>query len=265
MISRYIVTLNGISLESLHPAIVVTDVKYPNVEYEREAIGSVRRDGARIHRTYKEKSEVSVSFMIREYDINNRQVICQSVCRWAKNGGRLMVNDRPLQFLDCVVDSFPAVESTRGWSDDLTITFAAYGIPFWQDLIPTEITPAVASTHFVYQRIPGNAQWAFVEAKVKASDTLTNFEIMIGSDRHNPEKGKFTVSGMALGAGDIMTITYDSNAVLKIYHWDDERYSMLQYHTGKDDLIAACDEVNQFNFSANCVCEVVYKVRGYWE
>jgi len=263
MISRYIVTLNGISLESIHPAILITDVQYPPVAYERESISIVNRDGARIHRSYKEKSEVTISFMIREYDVYNRQLICQDICKWAMDGGRLMTNDRPLQFLDCIVDSFPAVESTKGWTEELTITFAAYGIPYWQDLIQTELKPTAGSTSVLISgKVPGNSPWALVDVDITPSDTLTRIEIVISSTKHNLSQQKFVLSGMSVPANQTVTISHDENGVVRIYR---NSYNLLRFQEGKDDLIAKCGILNNFNYAANCACTVVYKVRGYYE
>lgn len=264
MISRYIVTLNGISLESLHPAIVITDVQYPNVEYQRESIGSVKRDGARIYRSYKEKSEVAVKFMVREYDISSRQSICMSICEWAKNGGRLMINDRQLKFLDCLTDSLPGIDSAKNWADELTIVFAAYNIPYWQDVVPTEMRPPTARQHSVSKLVPGNAPWTFVEALVVPEETMTHasFGIFCDASGATNDHKLFNVLGVSVPAGHTFRVGYSASGILEI---QDNDTTLLAYHQGKDDLIAVCGSVNEFRFGSNCKCAVTYRFRGNWE
>ena len=260
MISRYIVSLDGISLESLHNAILITDVQYPDVVYQRETIGSVKRDGARIHRTYKEKSEVSVSFAIRAYDIVERQRICQAVCKWAKRGGRLQINDREGQFLDCICDSLPAVNSTLGWTDTLEIKFVAYAIPYWQDLIPTYIEMTGSSGEEGHM-IPGSAPWTFVEATITPKATLTTIAIGING-LSDSDSTLFYLDGMSISSGSQIKIAYDQNAILSIKQGTT---SLLEKHSGKDDLVAGCGEVNTFSYVADANCDVTFKIRGYWE
>lgn len=258
MISRYSVTLNGISLESLHPKILLLDVLYPPVEYQRETIGSIKRDGSRVHRAHKEKAEVTIQFAIRAYNIAERQQICQSVCKWARNGGRLQINDRPGQFLDCVCDSLPSITSARGWTDTLEVRFAAYAIPFWQDVSQT-VVELSGPNPTGYEYVNGNASWTFVEAIIVPKATLTFITFDINDlGLYN----LFYLNGLNVAANSTINITYDQNALLSITQGNT---SLLGNHSGKDDLIAVCGQINSFTYDANANCNVTLKFRGYWE
>ena len=180
MISRYEVTLNGISLASIHPSILITDVSYSPPSYALETFASAKRQGARIRRTYKETAECSVTFAIRAYDIKERQKICQDICRWAKDGGDLRVNDREGQKLQCICGKLPAVGSVRGWTDEMTISFSAYALPYWHEVIPTTLSLTGSSgsgTLFV----PGSAPETLVEAVITANAALSSVALTVGS------------------------------------------------------------------------------------
>ena len=127
-------------MESLDSSILIRDVSYQEPWRAYGTYKIAGRDGARIYNSYKEKATVTVSFDIREYDIEDRQTVCQTVCAWAKNGGVLKVNDRPDQQLKCICETLPSITSALRWTETLNIVFAAYALPYWQDTTETTTT-----------------------------------------------------------------------------------------------------------------------------
>lgn len=134
MICRYEVTLNSVSLASVDPSILIHDVQYETPNYSRNLFQIANRHGARPGKTHKERAAVRVTFEIREYDIVDRQEVLSKIINWAKLGGDLRINDRPGKRLLCVLDEYPAINSVLKWTDELSMTFAAYDIPYWQGL-----------------------------------------------------------------------------------------------------------------------------------
>ena len=268
MISRYDAILNGVPLSSLSAAILITDISYtaPAVDYETFSIA--KRHGARIYRRYVESAQVKISFAIREYNIRTRQEICNEIVRWARNGGILQCNDRQGQRLHCVCSSFPYIASAQKWTDNLSMTFTADTLPFWESTTET-IVELTSSGGYVQSTvaIPGNIEAALVSATVVTANYPDPAE---GQDptqvtRLDFEAGgtAITLTGLTIGKKQTITIAYDENLIQSIKHGST---SLLGKRTAASDsdLMAACAENVRFRFRASAEATVTYKVRGLW-
>lgn len=254
MISRYEATLNGISLESINPAILLTDISYdpPSRRYSTYAVA--KRDGSRVYRAYKEKSSVTVQFAIREYDTMKRQSICQQICAWARNGGTLRTNDRDGQMLKCICEQLPSIPSVLQWTEPLSITFAAYELPYWQDVNLSTLTLSGTSNNGTIY-IPGSAPDTVMEVEVTAGAEITALELTV-------EDTTLTLSGLSVASGNSIVISYDDHMIQSIKTGST---SLLNKRTGADDLIAKCGQFNLVSYTANASCDVTFRGRGLWE
>lgn len=260
MISRYEVSLNGISLASLNEKILIIDVLHPAPSYYYETIGSVKRNGVRIQREYKEKQLCTIRFAIREYDIRLRQKICQAVCTWARYGGKLKVNDRDGEYLDCVCEGIPSVTSVRDWTETLEVTFAAYVIPYWQEDVPTTVSFESATLGGGNVFVPGNGGTVEVEMSFTPSETLA-----IGGwiTFRGEKESSLHLDGFEFTQGKTITISYDENHIMQIK--DGDNVSYLSHRTGTDDIIGICGQTNGFWFDSSPACSVIFSARGRWE
>lgn len=254
MISRYSVSLNGISLETLHDSILILDVNYDDPGRVYENVTTAKRDGSIPVSHYKEQATVNISFEIHEYDIAKRQKICQSVIAWAKKGGILETNDREGQMLFCICETLPYISSVRNWTDELIITFTAYSIPYWQEKTPSRLTLS-GTTGSGYLYVPGSAPKTYVEATVTANAALTSISLTV-------KDTTITLSNLAVASGKSVVISYDDKMIQSIKA---DGVSVLGKRTGADDLIAECGVRNAVSFTANASCSVTFSARGLWE
>ena len=253
MISRYEAELNGIALSSLNPNILVLDIKHQSADPQTETYSVGKRNGSRIYRRYYESCSVTILFEIHEYNVWERQSICNAVSAWAKNGGKLETSDRKDQFLQCVCTSFPKVESAKRWTNELSITFTAYAFPFWQEKhIASKAFTGTSGSGTLY--IPGNADDALVEVDVKANASLSSVSLTVNGRT-------LSLTGLSLSTNDVIKISYDGNAIQSIKVGTT---SLLDKRSGVDDLLAKCGEYNSFSMSASASATVTFKVRGQW-
>lgn len=254
MISRYQAILNGISLQSLSPDILITDISYPEPGIQLSTYTRAQRDGAGIYQRYKDKAAVAIRFAIRAYDIARRQQICQQVCNWAKDGGDLRINDRPGQRLVCICETMPRLNSVRNYTDEIEIQFAAYAVPYWQEIIPETISLSGSSASgnlFV----PGDAPEAVVEVTITANATLTSISLTTGDTT-------LSLAGISVPSGSSIQIAYDDELIQSIKTGST---SLLANRTGADDLMAKCGTINHVSYTANASCTVTFRVRGWSE
>ena len=254
MISRYEATLNGVALSSLSPFILITDISYDEPQYSLRNVTVAKRQGARIQSTYKEKASATISFQIRNYDIRERQIICENIRHWAKNGGSLQVTDRPGQKLVCICTKAPVIGSSRNWTDILSMTFTAYNLPYWQDLnlVSASLTGTNVNGNLY---VPGDAKETMVEAVITPYGTLTTVNLGVSGRT-------LTLSGMSVPNGAHIAITYDAQMIQSIKYGTT---SLLNKRSGADDLIAQCGTNNPVAFTANVNTNVIFNARGLYE
>lgn len=253
MMSRYEVSLNGVPLSGISRDILIIDINYESPSINTETYEIAKRQGARIHRRYIGQNRVSISLAIRAYDTLERQEICKAISRWAKNGGMLQTSDRKGQRLRCVCESFPTVTSALKWTDTLTVTFAAYVLPFWEDMHETTLVlDGRDQVGTVY--VPGNVDYAMFEASIKANSQLTSVTLK-ANDK------ELTLSGISILSGQTIRLYYDENMIQVI---DYGGISLLHKRSGADDLIAKGGDNNILSMSADAPVTVTFKVRGLW-
>lgn len=295
--SRYTVTLNGVSMASLSPDIVITDVNYEAPQYDRETFKIAKKQGAMIVSEYKERAAVTISFMIRTYPVADRQEVCQSIIRWARDGGDLRINDREGQKLICICDQLPAIESVKGWTDELSISFAAYDIPYWQAVTPTVVTAHIPDGEEVdYSEgfteitltVPGSAPKAYMDMVVEhTADYIYGGHTDV-VDQADPEN-YFEIHG---GYGDVGTrqyrsfeVNHDENGICRVFqNYEDSgtegERDILFAVLNNDDLTVPCGKTTTLSFRYGWTnggadvaptrfcqkeCDVTFTVRGLWE
>lgn len=254
MISRYEVTLNGISLSTLSANILILDVSYSEPSFNDNSYRVAKRNGARTDdRVFNPKS-VSISFEIHAYDIRQRTAIKNAVEAWAKNGGRLEINDHEGQYMRCVCSKFPTIESVRNWTDPLTIQFTANDIPFWQENMPSSITLTAGTSGSGTFFVPGSVNGALVEANIHTNAAITSVALTVNGRT-------LTLSNITVSSGKDIKITYDDKAIQSIKVGTT---SLLGNRTGVTDLLANCGENNTVSFTSDASVTVTFSVRGCW-
>lgn len=254
MISRYQVSLNGSDMSSINPNLLVLDVSYADPSYAIDSTQVGGRDGAVILNETKESASVTITFELHIYSIAERQMVCQLVNAWAKDGGILRINDRPDQRLHCKCSRFASVASAKNWTDPLTVVFSGFQPPYWQDEQATELElSGVEDTSLL--DVPGNGKEAYVECTVVPQATLTHIILRAG-------ESVFDLSGLSIPSGDTLSIGYQ-DGILHIRHGST---SLLGSRTGNssDDLKVPCGQGSSFSVTADAAVEATFSVRGCW-
>lgn len=295
MVTRYEVTLNNVSMASVDSSILIHDVKYEKPEYSRNLFQLANRQGANIGKSYKRRSAVMITFEIRKYDVAERQEVAEKLIKWARNGGDLRINDRPGQKLICVCDELPAFESVRDWTSELSVTFAAYVVPYWQSTSifttsgqyrKTASTNKEATFQSFEVDVPGNAP-CFTPKAVYVrnfSTSASNTQVYLEMRDQSRDDGTFRSNMIFLNAqsGISYEYTYDDNQILQyVCRYGGNTYNMLGRlsYTEIYDVLLTCGIVNDFKVSLttrayNSSDQVVYtpvnadvtiEWKGYWE
>lgn len=256
MISRYEVSLNGVSMADLNENLLILDVSHDQPKFQRETVNIAGREGLVIENQYRETASVTITFELHIYGIAERQSALDSVISWAKNGGILKTNDREGQRLVCICDKFPSVNSVKRWTDSLSITFSAYGIPYWENDVPSALTLSGRNASGNLE-VSGNGGNALVSCEITVkAERLTQVRVRAGDSF-------IELVGLGITANKVIEINYSNNGVLSIKCGNTSLMSNRTANSS-DDLIVPSGKTSAFSISANTSVLVSFSVRGCW-
>jgi hypothetical protein len=258
MVTRYRIGVDGTQMDSLDKSICIQDIRYGEIEISKQIETPGNRDGGIVTKTYRQKATVEVEFTINQYTPYNRRKVMDKVKTWAKTGGRLITFDRPEQALyHAEVDKFPEITSSMRWTDPLTVVFADYHFPYWQDIEP--IMASITGTNPSGKiKIAGNAPKAFVGVDVMPlGGAIKWFEVTCASTTIRVEA--------SVAKNATVTIDYDDFGNLRIMNG---KTSLLANRTGSssDMLIAKPGASNTIKVKASGSTKInaVFYGRGAW-
>lgn len=197
MINRFSCTLNGVSPQSVHSAIRVTDLTELPPRLRVTTVPTARH-GLRLLRRVRESLTVRVSFLLADYDPVSRREALAALHAWACPGGILTVSDRPGQQLQVECDTLPMM-SALCWSDEISIDFTAYAVPFWETAEET----STATTGSAALTLPGTADDCpvCVEVANTGPDALTALTLQCGDTQ-------IAFEGLAIPPGIVLSLGY---------------------------------------------------------
>lgn len=245
MMSRYGVWLDSLPLNEIDENIIITDIQEEPAETDAATYPRGYGDGIFFGRRSRRSLSVVVRFVVYEYNVTRRKTIMQKIVSWAKGGKYLTINDRPGQRLRVEVDSLPTITSALKWTQELSITFTAYAVPYWEEEAATVVNATNAAIYSA--EIPGDADRAMVDAIVQASNTTVTVKV-----------NKTTIS--LKDVSGTVEITHGDDGILRILS-NDENILSKRTPESSDDLIAIPGQTNEFSVSGGTA---IFSVRGVW-
>lgn len=250
--------LNNVGLQDLDESIAVTDIQETPPNVTRNFISAVRLPGSRMVYKHRDSLIVKITVVIREPDPARRQAVCQEINRWASAGGYLTTADRPGQRLLVVQDAPLMTQSVMRWTQYVTLTFAAYERPWWEEEQATAVSFAAAkTTHSGTMNLPGTAESARAEAEiVPAASGSGDVTVTVGDT-------SITLKGLTLTAGQAVRIGYDERGLLEIRNGSASVMGSRSAESD-DDLLAVPGRANAVSVSAPVAVTAKISARGCW-
>ena len=211
MRTKISVALNGIELHSLDEAIILQSLDEATPNWNITAGNRGNKTGQYVNSIEERYREIGITFAIDEkQDLIRRAEILQRVFAWAKAGGDLTVNYRDRQKLRVICTALPAIKTVTKWAETYSITFRAYGIPYWQSMDEESVTvAATASANATLQiRETGGGLLCFTAAN--ASGSTVNTLAIAANNRH------YSFANLGLLDGETMRVDYDENGLQRI-------------------------------------------------
>lgn len=247
--TRYRVWLEGHGLQDIDPAVIITDVQEQNPDLTIET-AQTAGNGLRLLRKSRRSLSVLVRIVIREYDVARRKRVCQRIAAWARDGGKLALNDRPGQYLKVDCDQLPHISSALQWLEEIPIVFTAREDPYWQE--DTRAFASASGTSGSATICPiGDKRSVPLEASVVnvGAGTLTAVSITAGG-----QTMRFT--GLAVAPGAAMTISVKDGLLdLPVANRTED---------SADELLIPCGEYSTVTFTADQTVSAKFYARGAW-
>lgn len=222
------VALGGQHLDAVDSAVVIRSVD-PGTP--KETVNTVNRmggSGSRVTGTHPDYLEIKVTYAIDlpKTQMAARRAVFDAVNAWAEGGGWLTVNwmEGKRAYADYVI--LPSSGSMFEWTNEYTIVFRAYGVPFWQDSAATSSTGASIT-------VPGVKETVCDAELVNGSGaTINTLTITVGSSY-------MTFTDLGLADGDRLVIGHTNDGTLYIRKYTGTSYYvrvMEKRTAGSDEL-----------------------------
>lgn len=223
------VALNGVQLDEIHERVVVRGIDTSVPSETVNAVSRMGGAGQRMTNQHWDVLEVRVTFAIDvpKKETLLRREIWEAVMAWAVSGGWLTVSylENRRMWAEKVV--FPSSGDLWNWTEDYTITFRAYGIPFWQEEAPSTVERDVYSGGTVIVPVNGNVDTVLDVSFLNQSGvTIPSFAVTANGQT-------LQLTGIALAANETLIIGHDKTGLLYVTAGGRSVYSCL---SGDDDL-----------------------------
>lgn len=131
------VALNGVWLDEVDSRICISSVEPADGKENITAVDAAAGYGQRITGTHRSLVDMVVKFRILEHGhtaegLQAREEVLEKVNAWAAGGGYMTVNYKPDRRLRVVLVQGPGAGSMWDYTKEFTLTFRAYGLPYWE-------------------------------------------------------------------------------------------------------------------------------------
>ena len=211
------VSLNNIQLDELDDRIIISGIEESAWKDTVSAVATAMADGQRITNKRRDSLDVTVKFRlaIRNYEpkrsgamdyagMQARADLLEKINGWAYSGGWLKVGYREKRRLMVTLAQAPGLGDPYNWTNEYSIVFRAYALPYWQSTINKATTAeSITGANMFIGDTPGQipAMLTFQATNISGKDidriTLTG---------DNGEALKF--SGLALKDGRSLVWDY---------------------------------------------------------
>lgn len=239
MIMARRVALNGVQLDEVDERIVISAVEPGEANENITSTESAAGYGSRITSGRRGMLDIIVRFRIlengrTEAGMAARAAVLEAVNAWARAGGIMTVNYKPNRRLNVTMEK-PATEGSSLWdfSQEYTLAFRAYAIPYWEDENASTVTFGGSSASGSrYITLEGSAKTTCDAEIVNTSGmTINSMTVRVGGNT-------MTFRSLGLGGSEALVIDHVDGLVrIRIRNGSSYRSAMAA-RTGANDFMS---------------------------
>jgi len=246
--------LGGVQLDEVDESIVIHGIDPGTPSENVTSVDRMGGAGARMTSDHFSVLEIKITFGInirKEYPEERRRVYDAAVA-WANRKGWMTISPMPEKraYVDKVLFESPG--DLREWTKDFTFTFRCFGVPFWQDETAAQSAAGSITNGNITIEVPGTAQ-TVLEATFRniSGQNIANVSISANGNT-------ITLTGVNLGANQVLTIDHGTDGLLRIRKGSTNVYHV---YSGADDLYVNPGSVS-VSVTASRACELNVKCFG---
>ena len=223
MILKRRAALDGVQLDSIDSRILIQKIEPAAGKETIDAASIWDGSGSRVTGIHRDSLDIVVSFSINEksYRPQARAEVLEKVNTWAAAGGWLTVNYKPGRKIRVIAAQLPG-EGDMMQRNQYSITFRAFGVPYWQEAYPVALAVDGTASGGDYSSaegtytVGGNQRTvADVSFRNTGSGTINALTIWAGDST-------LIFTGLGLAAGETLIID----------HPDDGKRSLMRCRIG---------------------------------
>lgn len=225
------VSLDNVQLDEQDERIVITGIDEAAGRDTISAAASAAGDGQRITNMRRDTLDVGVRFrlLIHKDDMAAREALLEKVNKWASNGGWLRVNYKPNRRILVTLAQAPGAGDMWQWTNEFTVTFRAFSVPYWEDDTLTSATGGIGLSGGFNLIVPGNTKTvASVKIVNRSGMNIDNVWMRMDGRTMN-------FSGLKLGGSSTLTIDYEQTQKLFVLRIRIGSTSVMAARTASSD------------------------------
>ena len=236
MILKRRVALGGVQLDELDSRIIISGLDEAAGRDTITAVANAEGFGQRITGQRRDTLDVTVKFQmaIKNGDMKARSELLDKINAWASAGGWLRVGHRRNKRLMVVLVQAPGGGDMFNWTNEYTMVFRAYSLPYWSDTAYTTVQSKSKKSTTTSIDVPGNTETvADITVENMSGAKIDRISITVGDS-------KMDFTGLAMTGTESLIIDHIHRA--DIYYIrarmkdGDNTRTVLQNRTGANDF-----------------------------
>ena len=244
MILRRRVYLDGVALDAADKRILVQAVEPAAGKDSLSAAALGDGYGSRVTEAHRDSLDIAVRFSINEksYRPANRAEVLDKALKWAAKGGWLTVNYKTGKRIRVIPAQLPGEGDAGDRGTQYTITFRAYGNPWWQETEPETETATGSSGSLTLAA--GGSRETEIEFSFRNTSGSTVNTLSVTVTDPDGKTSAMSFAGLGLGNGETLEVDHEDNGKrrvqrIRIKNTSNAYRSAMAARSGHDELRTA--------------------------
>lgn len=204
--------LNGIQLDEIDSHIVIRSID-PGVPHENvDSVNRMGGAGSRMTEQHFESLDAAITFAINlpKWETAARREVFDKALAWAAAKGWLSVESMPNRRMWVEKVVYPSAGDIFNWINEYTLTFRAYGVPFWQSTSPVSVRDVSKSSGSYSLGVEGTADTvAEISFKNTSGSTVNTFSVNAGGN-------EIALADLSMANNETLVIDHTETGLLRI-------------------------------------------------
>jgi hypothetical protein len=263
MLLRFEAINGGAKFSEIAEEVILLDIIEDPAEMNVQTSPLAGGPGMLVSSATRKSLTVRLVYVIREMDPVRRAELRDKVARWAYQASLLEINTRPGKCLSAKAYIPTAQGSSLRWTDELSLTFTAYELPYWFDSQISMIECTTDDFKLTGARAitPTGADVPIpisCYVTVMGSEKLTDLLLRVGNT-------KLQMRGLNIASGSMLMVESLTGHDLTIRDVSTgQSYLGTRTEDSSDALMALPNVPNPLHAEANVKCMLMFYWSGWW-